>query len=76
MSNSVLEQCFEAIEQFKRETEWKPMKTVFARVNGRGVCVDFTHDQLKEIATFENLVAVLIEHFGTDDVVFEGFGEF
>lgn len=52
------------------------MRTVFARVKGRGVCVDFTTEQLKEIATFENLVAVLIEHFGTDDVVFEGFGEF
>ena len=52
------------------------MKTVFARVKGRGVCVDFTYDQLKEIATEDNLIAVLIEHFGTDDVVFEGFGEF
>lgn len=61
---------------YSKEKRGIQMKTVFARVNGRGVCVDFTYDQLKEIATFENLVAVLIEHFGTDDVVFEGFGEF
>ena len=52
------------------------MKTVFARVKGRGVCVDFTIEQLKEIATIDNLISVLRDHFETDDVVFEGFGEF
>ena len=68
--NSVLEQ----LEQIARE--WKPVKTVFARVNGRGVCVDFTTEQLEEIATVDNLVSVLRDHFDTDDVIFEGFGEF
>ena len=76
MSNGVLEQCFEAIEQFKKETEWKPMKTVFARVNGRGVCIDFTHEQLKELETVENLVHTLKTMYMSDDVIFEGFGEF
>lgn len=52
------------------------MKTVFARVNGQGVCVDFTYEQLKELVTVENLVAVLKDRFKTDDVIFEGFGEF
>lgn len=52
------------------------MKTVFARVNGRGVCIDFTYEQLKELETIENLVHTLKTMYMTDDVEFEGFGEF
>lgn len=52
------------------------MTTVFARVNGRGICIDFTNEQIKELDNIEALVHTLKTMYMTEDVIFEGFGEF
>lgn len=52
------------------------MRTVFVRVNGRGICYDLTDELIKELVPIDALIERIKRAYKTDDVIFEGFGDF